>query len=120
MPKAKNNITYETKNVAGFELSMPAVIALIAYIVLALVIMLPFEFPVTDERTGEVVIVKYNFMERLIVLVLLLIPVGLSVYTINCMMMGNCKTWSYIVSIISVFWVVLFVISAFVYTLNKK
>lgn len=120
MPKAKSNFVYDSNEVVGFTFSTPALIALIAYVILALVIVLPFEFPVTDERTGEVVVVKYDLTERIIVLILLIIPVGLSVYTINCMMVGNCLLWSYIVSLISVFWVVLFVISAFVYTLNKK
>jgi len=120
MPKAKSNFVYDSNEVVGLTFSTPALIALIAYVILALVIVLPFEFPVTDERTGEVVVVKYDLTERIIVLILLLIPVGLSVYTINCMMVGNCLLWSYIVSLISVFWVVLFVISAFVYTLNKK
>jgi hypothetical protein len=120
MPKAKSNFVYDSNEVVGLTFSTPALIALIAYVILALVIVLPFEFPVTDERTGEVVVVKYDLTERIIVLILLIIPVGLSVYTINCMMVGNCLLWSYIVSLISVFWVVLFVISAFVYTLNKK
>jgi len=109
-----------TKSIIGFELTIPAVIAFVAYIILALVVILPFEFPVTDERTGQVTIVKYNLGERIIVLLLLAIPIALSVYSINCMMAGNCLIWSYIVSIISVFWVVLFIISALVYTFKKK
>jgi hypothetical protein len=116
----KSTVSYEARDVMGLKISTPAIISLIAYIVLALVIILPFEFPVTDERTGEVVVVKYDIVERLIVLLLLLIPVALSVYTINCMISGNCVLWSYIISLISVFWVILFVISAFVYTMRKS
>jgi hypothetical protein len=118
--KIKSTVSYDARDVMGVKISTPAIISLIAYIVLALVIILPFEFPVTDERTGEVVVVKYDIVERLIVLLLLLIPVALSVYTINCMMSGNCVLWSYIISLISVFWVILFVISAFVYTMRKS
>jgi hypothetical protein len=118
--KIKSTVSYNARDVMGMKISTPAIISLIAYIVLALVIILPFEFPVTDERTGEVVVVKYDIVERLIVLLLLLIPVALSVYTINCMMSGNCVLWSYIISLISVFWVILFVISAFVYTMRKS
>jgi hypothetical protein len=118
--KIKSSVSYDAREVMGLKISTPAVISLIAYIVLALVIILPFEFPVTDERTGEVVVVKYDIVERLIVLLLLLIPIALSVYTINCMMSGNCVLWSYIISLISVFWVILFVISAFIYTMRKS
>ena len=103
----------------GFSLTTPALIAFVAYIILALVIILPFEFPMTDEKTGETRVIQYNLGDRLIALMLLLIPVALSVYTINCMMAGNCVLWSFAVSIISVFWVVLFVISALIYTFKK-
>jgi hypothetical protein len=104
----------------GFQLSTPAIIAFIAYIVLALVILLPFEIPVTNEKTKEVVIIRYNMTERLVALLLLLVPTALSIYTINCMIAGSCVIWSYIVSIVSVFWVLMFVISVIVYTFNKS
>lgn len=103
----------------GFELTTPAVIAFIAYVVLALVIILPFEFPVTDQETGKDYIVKYDFAQRLVVLLLMTIPIALSVYTIHCMMAGNCILWSYVVSIITAFWVLLFVMTAIVYSLKK-
>lgn len=103
----------------GFSLTMPAVIAFVAYLVLAFVIIMPFEFPVTDEATGESYIVKYDFAQRLIILLLMLIPIALSIYTINCMMAGNCKVWSYVVSVLTVFWIGLFVVTAVIYTMRK-
>jgi len=104
----------------GFELTTPAVIAFVAYIVLALVIILPFEFPVTDQETGQDYIVKYDFTQRLVVLLLMTIPIALSVYTIQCMMAGNCVLWSYVVSIITAFWVLLFLMTAIVYSLKGR
>lgn len=109
----------KTANVFGMELSMPAVIAFVAYIILALVIILPFEFPVTDQETGKEYIVKYDFAQRLIVLLLMTIPIALSIYTIQCMMSGKCVLWSYVVSIITAFWVLLFLITAIVYSMKK-
>jgi len=106
--------------VLGLELTTPAVIAFIAYVVLALVIILPFEFPVTDQATGEDYIVKYDFTQRLVVLLLMTIPIALSVYTIQCMMAGNCVLWSYVVSIITAFWVLLFLMTAIVYSLKGR
>lgn len=105
--------------IMGFKLTTPALIAFIAYIILALVIVLPFEIPITNEYTKEVVIIKYNIKERLIALLLLLVPTALSIYTINCMIAGKCVVWTYVVSIVSVFWVILFVTSALIYTFNK-
>jgi len=116
----KLNITVKNKPFLGFNLTMPAVIAFVAYLILAFVIIMPFEFPVTNEETGKSYIVKYDFSQRLIVLLLMLIPIALSIYTINCMMAGNCKVWSYIVSIMTVFWIGIFVVTAFMYTLKKK
>lgn len=107
-----------TRNVLGMTITTPAVIALIAYLVLAFVIILPFEFPVTNQETGEEYIVKYDFAQRLIVLLLMSIPIALSVYTINCMMAGNCMLWSYVVSFLSVFWVILFIVTAVIYTMK--
>ena len=106
------------KKMLGMTLTTPAVVSLIAYLVLAFVVIMPFEFPVVDQETGKEYIVKYDFAQRLIVLLLLSIPIALSVYTINCMMVGNCTMWSYVVAFLSVFWVVLFVITAIIYTMK--
>lgn len=109
----------KTSKIMGLTMTTPAIIALIAYVVLAFVIILPFEFPVVDQETGEEYIVKFDFAQRLIVLLLMLIPIALSVYTINCMMAGNCVLWSYVVSFLSVFWIILFVIMAVLYTIKQ-
>ena len=103
----------------GLTLTAPAAIAFVAYLILALVIILPFDFPVTDQETGKEVVVKYDFAQRLIVLLLMAIPIALSVYSINCMMAGNCVLWSYVVSSVTVFWIILFVITAVAYSMKK-
>lgn len=104
----------------GLNLTAPAVIAFIAYLILALVIILPFDFPVQDQETGQETVIKYDFTQRLIVLLLMAIPIALSVYSINCMMAGNCVLWSYVVSIVTVFWIILFIITAIAYTIGQK
>ena len=106
------------KTIMGMTMTTPAIISLIAYLVLAFVIIMPFEFPVTDQETGEEYIIKYDFAQRLIILLLMSIPIALSVYTINCMMVGNCTLWSYVVAFLSVFWVLLFIITAIIYTMK--
>jgi hypothetical protein len=101
------------------KLSAPAYIVLVAYITVSVIILLPFQFPVYDEKTDKEYIVRYDVFERFLMLLMLLLPFALTVYSINCMMVGNCKIWSYAVSLVSVFWVVAFVISALYYTFRK-
>jgi hypothetical protein len=100
-------------------LSTPAVIALIAYLILALVIILPFEIPVKDDNTGHIVVLKYNFAERLLVLLLLTLPIALSIYSINCMVVGNCDLLSYLIAFLTVIWVAIMVVCAFMYTFSR-
>ena len=104
----------------GFNLYAPAVIAFVGYIILALTILLPFEYPVYDEASDTVYIVKYDLGQRILMLLLMTIPIALSIYTINCMMSGQCVAWSYIISIITVLWVGIFVITAVMYTFGNK
>lgn len=108
------------KTFFGLELTTPALIAAIAYLVLAITIIMPLEFPIYDAETDQDIIVKYDFGQRLIVLLIMSIPYVLSVYTINCMMTGQCTVWSWVVTILTVFWVLLFILTAITYTLSAK
>lgn len=109
-----------SRDVMGFQMYAPAVIALIGYAIMAIIILLPFEYPVYDEKKGKKVYIKYNPGQRIVTLLLMTIPIILSVYSINCMMSGNCLVWSYIVAISTVLWIAMFVISAIVYTWSPK
>ena len=100
-------------------LSTPAVIAFVAYLILALVIILPFEIPIKDDATGQIVVLKYNFAERLLVLLLMTLPIALSIYSINCMVVGNCELLSYLIAFLTVIWVAIMVVMAFMYTFSR-
>jgi hypothetical protein len=104
----------------GFNLYTPTIIAFIGYIILAITIVLPFEYPVYDEINDTTYIVKYDFSQRILMLLLMTIPIVLSIYSINCMMGGNCVLWSYVVSIVTIIWVAIFVVSAIVYTFHNR
>ena len=119
MPSPSNIMSKQSKSFVGFTLQAPAYIAAIAYAIMVVVILLPFEFPAYDEVTGEEYIVKYDLGQRLIALLLMSIPIALSIYTINCMVSGNCMLWSYVVAIVTVIWVAIFVITALLYTFKK-
>ena len=101
-------------------LSTPALITLIAYVVLSLIVILPFEIPVRDEKTGGVTVVPYNFVERLLILLLLALPIALSIYSINCMVVGKCSLLAIIIAFITVIWVAITVVLAFAMTFSKK
>ena len=100
-------------------LSTPAAIAMVSYLVLAVIILLPFEIPVQDEQTGQVVVYKYHFVERLLVVLILTLPVVLSIYSINCMVVGNCELLSYFIAFLTVIWIAIFVVISFMYTFSK-
>ena len=126
-PKANNTMSapslklpQNSSEFVGMKMYMPAIIALIAYIVMGIVILLPFEYPVYDERSDSMYVLKYHFGQRLVILLLMTIPIALSVYTINCMMAGSCLVWSYIISIATVLWIAMFVLSAIIYTWAPK
>jgi hypothetical protein len=105
--------------VKNMGMYMPTLIALIAYIILAVIIILPFDFPVRSEN-GRKYIVKYNFWQRFLTILLMIIPVALSLYTINCLMSGNCVIWSYAVTAVTAVWVLIFAIMAALYTWSPK
>lgn len=84
-----------------YSLSRPALIASISYVILGLMILLPF-----DAKSQSVH--NNTFGYRLFLLIIMMIPISLSVYSINCMMVGHCIVWSYVQAIAIAFWVILF------------
>ena len=121
--KSRGQVSPSTMEINVFKpmsfLSTPAVIALVSYLVLALIIILPFEIPVKDDNTGQIVVLKYNFVERLLVLLLMTLLIVLSIYSINCMVVGNCELLSYLIAFLTVIWVAIMVVMAFMYTFSR-
>ena len=107
-------------------LTQPAVIAAIAYIILGLMVLLPFNTSwtvVQAETPGiEPVVVQeqQSLGYRFLLLLIMLIPIGLSIYSINCMMVGKCVVWSYIQAIVIAVWVLLFVTATFLSAESQK
>lgn len=92
-------------------LTTPAIVTLVSYAILAFMVLMPIPMYVYDEARRVQVEQPYQFGQRLLLCLLLCIPFALSVYSVNCMMVGNCLLWSWIVSMATVLWamVVLFV-----------
>lgn len=113
--KSSKSLPTATVNAAveGFStLTQPAIVAIIGYAILALVVLLPFDMYTYDERTNTYVRNPYRFGNRLLIMILLLFPFFLGVYTINCMMVGNCHIWSWIVAAATLLWACIVIIAA--------
>lgn len=101
------------------NLSKPAVIAAISYLVLAFMILLPFNYntiTIDDENNNSPVIQQQPFMYRLMMLIVLLVPILISIYSINCMVVGKCLLWSYINAIAIALWVIMLITVSFITT----
>jgi hypothetical protein len=94
----------------GFRIEKPTFIAAVAYLVLGFMILLPLDIGDLDKNFETTK--KYNFWYRCLILLVMLIPIALSLYSINCMVAGKCTTWSYLNSIFICIWVILFVTAA--------
>ena len=87
----------------------PALLAMISYVILSFVILLPLN---NTSDVGQAV--KDTFWARVLLVIILLIPIALSVYSINCMVVGGCHIWAWVQGIIVAFWVLLFIIASIV------
>jgi uncharacterized membrane protein (DUF485 family) len=105
----------DPKNMAvlGFKLTHPAIVALVGYLILLVMVLLPFDMHTYDVNEQKYVRVPYNFPYRLLIALLLMLPFFLGVYSINCMMVGNCVAWSWIVAILTIVWAFVIAIVAF-------
>lgn len=102
-----------------FELSRPAFLSAIAYLIMGFVIILPFNLGESDPNY-DINKGKYSFGYRLMLLLLMLIPIGLSIYSINCFVKGKCEIWAWINSVVICLWVLLFVIAVLVSSESRK
>jgi uncharacterized membrane protein YdbT with pleckstrin-like domain len=93
-------------------LTSPAVVALVGYILLALVVLLPFRMYTYDPRSHAYVKSPYHFGERLLIVIILFFPFFLGVYSVNCMMVGDCRLWSWIVAVATLLWACIVVVTA--------
>jgi hypothetical protein len=90
-----------------FRIEKPTFIAAVAYLVLAFMVLLPLKIGTLDPQFEKTE--KYNLGYRVLILFIMLIPICLSLYSINCMVAGHCTIWSYLNSLFIVLWVFLFV-----------
>lgn len=97
----------------GFNLTYPSIVALVGYIILIVIVLLPIDMYTYNASRNQHVKQPYNFPFRLLIAMLLLIPFFLGVYSINCMVVGECHAWSWIVAIMTIVWAFVIAITSF-------
>lgn len=101
-----------TTAIAGLRMSTPAVVALVGYVILAAVVLLPFDMYTYDDKRNAYAKNPYRFGQRFVIVILLLLPFFLGVYSVNCMMVGNCRIWSWVVAVATVLWACIVIMAA--------
>jgi hypothetical protein len=94
-------------------LSPPATTALVGYVILLVLVLLPISMYTYDQKTNTYKKQAYSFSYRLLIALLLLFPFALSVYSVNCMMIGDCQLWSWVVALLTLIWSIVITVSAF-------
>ena len=90
----------------GFRLTAPGLVTLIGYAILLVIVLLPVDMYVYDSKTGQYVKRPYNLGYRLVVALLLLFPFLLSVYSVNCIVTGDCILWAWILGLLTLLWAI--------------
>lgn len=91
----------------GLSITNPAIVTLVGYAILVFIVLLPIDMYTLDETTHKYIKQKYDFLQRLLIVLLLSFPFILSIYSVNCMMVGSCVWWSWIVAVSTLVWSVL-------------
>lgn len=95
------------------KLTTPAYVTFIASVILVISMLLPANIGLYDANTDKIVVEKYDVKRRVVMILLLTIPLAIHVYSINCLQVGNCVVWSWIVTGIVVMWILSFLLLAF-------
>lgn len=94
------------------NLTKPAFLAAVSYLILGLAVLFPLNQTMCNTKDKEQYYMCDPFTMRVLTFIILLIPIILSVYSINCMMVGKCVIWSWVNAIAIVLWVLLFLIAS--------
>lgn len=99
--------------VQGIRLTSPAVVTLVGYAILVFIVLLPVDMYTYDDKTDKYIKQKYSFPYRLLIVLLLMFPFLLSIYSVNCMMVGKCTLWSWVVALLTLLWAIVITVTTF-------
>ena len=98
----------------GLRITAPAIVTLVGYLILAVIIIVPFDMYAWSDEKNEYVRYRYNFWQRLFLLLLLLFPLLLGVYSVNCFVVGKCVVLSWAVALVTILWATAVIIAALI------
>ena len=90
-------------------------VAMIAYALLLVLILLPLDLFIYKDETSNYVKQKWSLGQRLVLLLLMLLPFGLSVFTVSCISSGYtpaCGAWGWIIAVITMLWAIVVTVTA--------
>ena len=79
------------------KISKQMKLTLLGYIILLISIFIPYQD--TNKK-----LLPYNLKKRIQTFILMLIPISVSLYSINCMVIGKCELWAWYNSFIIFIW----------------
>ena len=79
------------------KISKQMKLSLLGYAILLISIFIPYQ----DTNKNSI---PYNLKRRLQTFFLMLIPITVSIYSINCMVVGKCELWAWYNSFIIFIW----------------
>ena len=97
------------------KLTSPAYITFIASVILLISLLIPTSISLYDADTDTKRVEKFDFKNRLVMILLLSLPLAIHVYSINCLQVGNCIVWSWILATIIITWILIFLVIAFAF-----
>lgn len=97
---------------SGFRLTTPGLVTLIGYALLVVLVLLPFDMYVWDPEQQKLVRRPYSVGSRVLLALLLLFPYLLSVYSVNCIVTGNCVLWAWVLGGLTLLWSALITVFA--------
>lgn len=104
------------KNAMSLGWATPqTIVAMVAYAILLVVILLPVDLFVYKEDKDQYVKQKWSMGSRLLLLVLLLLPFALSVFTVSCVSSGYtpaCGAWGWIIAVVTLLWAIVVAVTA--------
>jgi len=98
-------------NLKLMKLTTPAIVTMVGYAIIVFIVMLPVDMYTHNNHTHQEVKQEYNFGHRLLIALLLLFPFILSIYSVNCMMVGNCTLWSWVIALVTLLWAILITVT---------
>lgn len=110
---ARSSAPSSSRSSSSFPITTPAIVTLVGYAILVFLVLLPVDMYTYDNDTNTYIKQKYDFLQRLLLVLLLSFPFILSIYSVNCMMVGSCVWWSWIVAIVTLLWSMLVLATTF-------